>query len=178
GSWGGYIKKEGRGCIVAIHTGVAETEIRGTLVTNCHSHLVDREPQNYNEFELCKVRLQVPNEDGNLALLFGTYLKYTVMYIFDTNNPFHSDALKQITSAKEVKLSIQTETDDIPWHKKTTLLLNSNELIKLAIRSEKEKYKFFAPSQRAKQLAKDKQLKGGNSVLADAFFQALSEKES
>ncbi|MPW37306.1 hypothetical protein [Vibrio sp. B1Z05] len=112
-----------------------------------------------------------------MALLFGTYLKHTIMYIFDTNNPSHSDALEQITSAKEVELSIQTEAAEIPWHKKTTLLLNSNELIQLVIRSEKEKYKFFAPSQRAKQLAKDKQQKGGNSALADAFFLALSEKE-
>lgn len=150
--------------IVSVHSGIATIELQGTIIPYSTA---------LHQLKLTNIRVQLPNPDGNLTLLFATMQSEEIMVVFDMNNRLHSSILEQILRAKNLNLSIGSQYKKPRRGNNVTLTLSDKQMLEIKLRASVEINKFLSTSQKAEKISKRKQRFGGNSAVADAFAKAL-----
>ncbi|EMF7449060.1 hypothetical protein V8073_003838 [Vibrio parahaemolyticus] len=158
---------------VSVHSGIASIELTGIVQPKSQPEMHSNTGFEKHRLRLADIRVQLPNTDGNLALIFARMHGVEVMLVFDMNNGQHFINLDKILNSEEVRLSVHSQYKKPHWGTNVALGLNNEELLELPIRAAYEVNKFLSPSQKAEKISEKKQRYGGNSAVADAFAKAL-----
>ena len=160
--------------IISVHSGISSIELVGTVQpTNKQLQIHTNVSLEQHISRLTDIKIQVPNHDGNLTLIFAKMQNIDIMLVFDMNNRSHFISLKKIVRTKQISLSIRSPFKKPRLGTNVCLELNNEELFELPIRAAYEANKFLSPSQKAEKISERKQRNGGNSAVADAFAKAL-----
>ena len=164
---------------ISIHSGIYEQRIEGKKYKVAESKVKTAKSSKAVRNLLTKIEIQLPNDDGNLALFTAKVRHQQIFFIFDMNKQFQREALIEIieNNNKTLTLTNRENTSKLPIGSHLTIWIEDNELITLNNQSINKKDQFLSPSQKAKNISKRKRERGGNSILADAFLDALNEKK-
>ncbi|HIF9450616.1 TPA: hypothetical protein ACX6SQ_003259 [Photobacterium damselae] len=167
---------EDKKALISVHSGITSLELTGILQRKAQHKESKDVTIEQHKLRLSKIRIQLPNSDGNLALLFAKMQENDIMFVFDMNNRQHFISLDQIVRSKQVNLSVCSQYKKPRRGTNVILNLNSKELIELPMRAAYDINKFLSQSQKAEKISEKKQRYGGNSAVADAFAKALRNK--
>ncbi|KDE40648.1 hypothetical protein ADINL_1240 [Nitrincola lacisaponensis] len=155
---------------VSIQSGISEKTLDGVILGKVV-------PAHTDSYELKQLKLQMPNDDGSLALLIGHSEEGELFFIFDLTNTEHKEFMDGLIKSRESTFLHYTKSSQ-----STEKFSRSITEAKFSSVSKIESHpiqcikRFLTPSQRAEAISKGKAKRGGNSSMADAFKDAFKNQ--